>query len=668
MTELTEEEARLKSSETELELVVETVVQTPYGEGTVVDFRADDGMYAISISLQPPQESSSKMMLYTPTLYSQTKQEEDSNTKTSSSSSSMELNIAYTSLEKMRRLNLQMQAHEELGIELQESDYDKCTVCLLSQQNQQKKERFPILQKFADETLSKNPSSFPRIRKFWSSAETSSSEENKSEEPSSTEPSETKKKIVVLPRIQKLLDERSMNSKATPCLICAAPTCSQHASKSFAKQASHITLCCACERLFELDFIVECVSTGSIAERSQHVQHMMDMYDRSLLLLKYSAQFIESIARVLEEKQEQSNKIGLGSSSVGMVSGVLGVAAAATILTPAGPPLLVASLLFGGGATAVQTGSEAMNYFSEPKQLADRIIALHGMCHSILRVTSTLRDAMLRDHIRIIDTVETTTTESLSEQAQQALEQNRSKVLLASNAGRGMALSGVASAEAGAVAARAAATEASAVAASSSAAVASAEAGVVGARTGATAMSRAGTAAARTLRVARFAGGALSAAIIMMEANAMKSTLASIQAGNPCETADALRDILHDLSELPSSDDLDRECQAYLTALASREQARTTTASTSISTSTAVEQEVQAEEDIEVDMQIPQATCQAPPPPTQEQHFDDLVIVEGEDDDSIPQATPAATPPQAQSLSGSSLLERIQLHKSAQLS
>ena len=653
MTELTEEEAKLKERETELDLVVETVVQTPYGEGTVVDFRDGDGMYAISL------ESNSKMMLYTPTLYPETKQE-DTNTTKSHTSSSMELNIAYESLEKMRRLNLQMQAHEELGMELTESDYDKCTVCLLSQHQTGKKERFPILQKFADETLSKHPTSFPRIRKFWSSAEsTSSSEEqqHKREEPSSSTEQPQTNKIVVLPRIQKLLDERSiMNQNATPCLICAAPTCSAHASKSFAKQASHITLCCACERLFELEFIVECVSTGSIQQRSQHIQHMMDMYDRSLLLLKYSAQFIDSIARVLEEKQEQSNKIGLGSSSVGMVSGVLGVAAAATILTPAGPPLLVASLLFGGGATAVQTGSEAMNYFSEPKQLADRIIALHGMCHSILRVTSTLRDAMLRDHIRI-DSVERTTTESLSEQAQHALEQNRSKVLLASNAGRGMALSGVATAEAGAVAARAAAAEASAVAASSSAAVASAEAGVVGARTGATAMSRAGTAAARTMRVARFAGGALSAAILVMEANAMKSTLANMKAGNPCETADALRDILHDLSALPSSDELDRECQAYLTALASREQARTRQPQT---TSTGLEVQAVPEEDddIEVNIEIPQATCQAPPT----QAFDDLVIVEG--DESIPQATPAAS----QALSGSSLLERIQLHKSAQLS
>jgi hypothetical protein len=63
----------------------------------------------------------------------------------------------------------------------------------------------------------------------------------------------------------------------------------------------------------------------------------------------------------------------------------------------------LASLLFGGSATAVTTRSEAMNYYSEPNQIASRIQALYGMVSAILRVTGKLRDAMLRDHIRTDD-------------------------------------------------------------------------------------------------------------------------------------------------------------------------------------------------------------------------------------------------------------------------
>jgi hypothetical protein len=136
------------------------------------------------------------------------------------------------------------------------------------------------------------------------------------------------------------------------------------------------------------------VSLDTRCEETCHayIDEMIGLYDRCLMLLRFSAQFIDTIATLLEQKQEQQNKIGLGSSA-GVVSGVLGVVAAATILTPVGPPLLIASLVFGGSALAVQTsGSDAMNYFLEPNKLADRILSLHGMLHSLLRVTGTLRD------------------------------------------------------------------------------------------------------------------------------------------------------------------------------------------------------------------------------------------------------------------------------------
>jgi hypothetical protein len=55
-----------------------------------------------------------------------------------------------------------------------------------------------------------------------------------------------------------------------------------------------------------------------------------------------------------------------------------------------GPPLLLASILFGGGATAVNAGSEAVNYRCEPNKMADRILTLHSIISSI----ANLPDAM----------------------------------------------------------------------------------------------------------------------------------------------------------------------------------------------------------------------------------------------------------------------------------
>eukprot|EP00532_Pseudo-nitzschia_australis_P004729 CAMPEP_0168182598 /NCGR_PEP_ID=MMETSP0139_2-20121125/11979_1 /TAXON_ID=44445 /ORGANISM="Pseudo-nitzschia australis, Strain 10249 10 AB" /LENGTH=1044 /DNA_ID=CAMNT_0008103539 /DNA_START=194 /DNA_END=3328 /DNA_ORIENTATION=- len=372
-------------------------------------------------------------------------------------------------------------------------------------------------------------------------------------------------KPIALPRIQRLIDKRTQ-ANTSPCLICASPSCPSHSSAIFRKE--NITLCLKCERLFELDFIVDCVSCSDDTQRSERIDYMIDCYDRCMLLLKYSKHFVKHIAASLEDQKGKQDKIGLASSSVGVLSGVLGIAAAASILTPAGPPLLIASLFFGGGATTVQTGTEAINYFSEPRKLADRIIALHGMALSILRVTSTLRDAMLRDHIRT-DVYEAEPSVAHLNQMKESLEKNKNAVVMGSNFGRSLTLGGLAGVEAGAAGAVAAGAAGEMTVAVGASTVGVSTAGAAGARS-ATAFSRAGTAAARTVRFARFAGGALSAAVLVMEANAIQSTLKSIVEGSHCDKADRLRQVIDNIDDFPSTSDLDDECQAYLTALAAR--------------------------------------------------------------------------------------------------
>lgn len=569
-------------------------VTCSFGNGICKGYREDDRMYEIEIQAQ---DGKSVTVVYTQTVPQKIQNEQDDIEA---------LNVAYESLEKMRRLNLEMEC---FSCGVSDVNFECCTTCLLN--NSIPSNRFPKLQKMQknmaedtaklsagfqrfvaatnnnakvmatttnanlsklgtlfqgqkpptkgqEETSDQKPASKPIFGTLF--PKKAVSRDTKEEENSSMDQKPKAQKKTdnrVLPGIQNLLDARL---KSPPCLICASPSCKTHTSSNFRKDG--ITLCLSCERLFELDFIVDCVSESDPAIRAKHVDRMIDCYDRCLLLLKYSSRFIEPIAKSLEQSKETQNKIGLGSSGAGVLSGVLGIAAAASILTPAGPPLLIASLVFGGGATSVQLGNEAMNHFSEPNKFADRIIALHGMTLSILRVTSTLRDAMMRDHIRT-DVFCEPDGEQLAEQVQKKLEEARTGVLVGATAGRGVALGGVAlteagavaGAEAGALAARAASMEAGAVAASS------------GAR-GATAMSR----AAASMRFARFAGGALSAAVLLMEANAIQHTLRSIREGNPCEKANTMRKILDDLENklLPSTTALDEECQAYLNVMLSR--------------------------------------------------------------------------------------------------
>lgn len=301
-------------------------------------------------------------------------------------------------------------------------------------------------------------------------------------------------------------------------MICGAPACVNHSSEVFRKEK--VTVCSECAPLFTMDFIEALIFDGqnSICEREEHVDHMIDVYDRTLLLLRYSSQYVDDIAAALEENTERSNKVGLGSTSAGIVSGITGVAAAATILTPAGPPLLIASLFFAGSATAVSAGNEAVNYFSEPNQLANRIIALHAMIKSLLRVTNALRDALLKEYFNM-------------EHYGNDDGKDTKRLVVApvgKNASRGGRL-----------------------------------------------LSRASTTVMRTARLARFAGGALSAAILVWEANEMKSIVQNIRDGHPCEKAEYLRMIKEEIGSFPDTEALDNECRVYLKTMAKQRTGKT---------------------------------------------------------------------------------------------
>lgn len=171
-----------------------------------------------------------------------------------------------------------------------------------------------------------------------------------------------------------------MRQRAIPCLTCGTPVCSSHCCRDLSKE--NISICTACSKFFSFDFLVRAVD-DPYEDRRKLMNSMLDVYDRALLILRYSSQYIDQIATSLKHSTKRNNRIGFGSSATGLVSGITGVAAAATIWTPVGPPLLLASILFGGGATAVSASSEAVNYRSEPNKMADRIIVLHGMVHSI---------------------------------------------------------------------------------------------------------------------------------------------------------------------------------------------------------------------------------------------------------------------------------------------
>lgn len=337
-------------------------------------------------------------------------------------------------------------------------------------------------------------------------------------------------------------DRKRQNRKGKQCLACGSRACAKHLSKALRKQS--VDICSDCERIFSVDFIIDCMSASTYEARKACISRMIELYDRVSILLSYSAQFIDDISIELQKSKVTSNKVNIGSSSVGVVSGCLGVAAAANILTPAGPPLLLASLLFGSGATAVQTGTDIHNYYSEPNQVATRILALHSMALAILNVASTLRDALTRDFIRNDMYTEAALKLAVKEPSKEPLMNHSSSALVSVTAGKA-ATTGV---EFGVF-------------------MSTADWALRDARS----FAWTGTNVLKTARLARVAGGALSAAMVVLEARSLNTTLREVLNGSPCEKANALLEVAKSLETMPSTSDLDRECTNYLETMKFRE-------------------------------------------------------------------------------------------------
>ena len=206
-------------------------------------------------------------------------------------------------------------------------------------------------------------------------------------------------------------------------------------------------------------------------------------------------------------------------------------------MTPMGPPLLLGSLVMGGSATAVQAGGEAYKYYSEPNQLANRVLTLQGIIDMILAKFQAMRETTLIPYLdRAVSKLEV--IEEIPNLAAESTSTKETKEVVT----------------------RATATCLGSTAATSAAATLAVQEGAMAGRF----VSRATTAAARTARFARFAGGALSAATLVLEARELRRTLDQMEKGNPCEKAESLRKVHAGVEKLPSPNKVARTCRIYV--------------------------------------------------------------------------------------------------------
>jgi hypothetical protein len=399
--------------------------------------------------------------------------------------SAMTLEVAYQSLEMVRKLNLQVEFGKDVV------DDSLCVTCLRTEP------------KLADAPPATSTSA-SRFGKWMTSSSAS---------------------------ISDTLSQRKVTAAAgIACFTCGSPVCKRHRSSDFGKQ--NIIVCSDCAHLFSTNYMIHHVvdvdhhhdnskigddEQVSIADdeldAKKRVNNMLDVYDRSLLVLRYSIQYIDEVATALRTNTSRHNRIGLGSSATGVVAGGLGVAAACTIWTPVGPPLLLASILFGGGATAVNAGSEAVNYRCEPNKMADRILTLHSIVSSIAQLPGVM------DH-RLM----------MREERERQLQQREEEDGNAEGAGqpsdqRTIALRNQIQDED---------------------------------------QSRLHWTRTAMNGLKPLTMGALSAVSIVTEAREMKRAVDKIRAGNPCDKAERLLTVKDDIKHIPNTEDLAHQLHLIL--------------------------------------------------------------------------------------------------------
>ena len=353
-----------------------------------------------------------------------------------------------------------------------------------------------------------------------------------------------------------------------PCLTCGHPTCAVHSSSSLSK--SRVTICQSCAYLYELEYLVETIasmsSSSSPNDCQQKVNDMIDCYDRAKLLLEYAAEYAEDIASALETNTARSNKIGVGSSASGIVSGVTGVIGCGALFFPpaavAGVPLLIASLVFGTGATTVSSGDAAVRtFFSEPNRLANKMFALHGMVLSLLRITDVLRNELSshsqvltvscsRDDVNEIDEEKAEERKSPQSESQTIITEGDEDRKGATRNGNDVAFDGITTSFVS--------TELTPIGGIKSPSRSS----VMGRST--RYLGRVCTTASSSVSFIPIVGGVLSGASIYFEGKELKRTLSKISEGNPCAKAERVRSIKEQLDMLPDSKSIAAECRRLM--------------------------------------------------------------------------------------------------------
>lgn len=201
-------------------------------------------------------------------------------------------------------------------------------------------------------------------------------------------------------RFRQRVDESRKDKKKAQlwqCDVCGNPVCKYHDRQQQKGGGDHFHMCVDCA--YDLNQVEHQLNPYH-PNVLQSLERLLLLYTRMCLQLSFWLPYVPELCNQMFQKQRKNAKISLANTSLGFVGAALGVASAVTMLTPAGPAILIAAMATSATSGTLQATHQGYDkYFSSKvtQEIADRLIAWQGLCGGILQSLEQLRRDLLAE-------------------------------------------------------------------------------------------------------------------------------------------------------------------------------------------------------------------------------------------------------------------------------
>eukprot|EP00980_Cylindrotheca_fusiformis_P022550 scaffold9435_cov137-Cylindrotheca_fusiformis.AAC.6 len=198
---------------------------------------------------------------------------------------------------------------------------------------------------------------------------------------------------------QRVDSSRNKKPKLWECDVCGNLICKFHDRQQQKGGEDNFHMCVDCA--FDLNQ-VEHQLNAYHPHALQNLERLLHLYTRMCIQFSFWLPYVPQLCSQIFQRQRKNAKISLGTTGLGFVGAALGVAGAATMLTPAGPAILIAAMATSATSGTLQATHQGYDRYFASKvthEISDRLIGWHGLCCGILQTMEQLRKDLLAERM-----------------------------------------------------------------------------------------------------------------------------------------------------------------------------------------------------------------------------------------------------------------------------